>query len=110
MARVICTLRHASTLINGVSFTEDRGQMISDEVSDEVALNFAAIDGYHLVGDKPADTVPPIPIEPEGVTGSSAPPIEQSVTPAVMPIVPPGTPANVAPVAATPVPARTPAG
>jgi len=54
MARVVCTLPNASTLINGVPFTEDRGQMISDEISDEVAADFVAIPGYlSLVEAKP---------------------------------------------------------
>lgn len=52
MARVICNLENAGGLINGVKFTEDRGQMISEEVPDEVAANFAAIPGYALVGTK----------------------------------------------------------
>lgn len=54
MAKVICTLANASTKINGVSFTADRGQMISDDISDEMAAAFAAIPGYEIVGAKKA--------------------------------------------------------
>ena len=70
MARVVCSLPNAAPLINGVKFTPDRGQMISDEVSDEVAAAFAAIPGYDLAGakkpagakgGKPDDTPPPPP-------------------------------------------------
>lgn len=49
MARVICTLENASELISGVKFTADRGQMISEEITDEVAAHFASIPGYSLV-------------------------------------------------------------
>lgn len=54
MARVICTLPNASTKINGVAFAEDRGQMVSEEISDDKAAAFVAIPGYKLVGDKKA--------------------------------------------------------
>jgi hypothetical protein len=49
MARVICTLPNASERINGVAFVADRGQMLSEDISDEVAAEFAAIEGYSLV-------------------------------------------------------------
>lgn len=54
MARVICTLPNASTNINGVAFIEDRGQMISEDIPDHIADNFASIPGYELVGAKKA--------------------------------------------------------
>ena len=54
MAKVICTLSNASTKINGVTFTADRGQMISDEITDDQAAAFAAIPGYEIVGAKKA--------------------------------------------------------
>lgn len=53
MAIVICTLPNASTRINGVTFTADRGQMISDDVDDATAAHFRAIPGYMVVGDEP---------------------------------------------------------
>jgi hypothetical protein len=49
MAQVICTLPNASSSINGVKFTEDKGQMVSEEVTDDVAAHFASIRGYKLV-------------------------------------------------------------
>lgn len=49
MARIICSLPNASDIINGVRFTADRGQMVSDEISDAQAEAFAAIPGYQLV-------------------------------------------------------------
>jgi hypothetical protein len=52
MARVLCTLEHASTSINGVSFTSDKGQLISDEVDDDVAAHFASIPGFVLMPAK----------------------------------------------------------
>lgn len=52
MPKVICTLPNAAELINGVKFTSDRGQMISEEVPDEVAAAFAKIPGYTVAGAK----------------------------------------------------------
>lgn len=53
MARVICTLPNASDLINGVVFVADRGQMLSEDISDEVAAEFCGIEGYSLVVPPP---------------------------------------------------------
>ena len=72
MARVISTLPNHSTLVNGVSFKEDRGQMISEEVSDAVAANFASIPGYTLVEPKKAKPAKPVAEAPEGA-GADAP-------------------------------------
>lgn len=60
MPRVLCTLDHASTSINGVAFSPDRGQMISEEVSEEVAAGFAAIPGYEVLR-APTPTPAPTP-------------------------------------------------
>lgn len=65
MARVICTLPNADKLINGVTFTADRGQMISEEIPDEVADAFLAVPGYILVGAK-------VDAKPEGKTPGKA--------------------------------------
>jgi hypothetical protein len=46
MAKVICTLPNASESINGVKFVADRGQMISEDVADDVAAHFVSIPGY----------------------------------------------------------------
>lgn len=48
MARVICTLPNASERINGVQFTSDKGQMVSEEMPDEHAAHFAKIPGYRV--------------------------------------------------------------
>lgn len=50
MAKVICTLPNASTLINGVKFIEHEAGVISEDISDEVAAAFASITGYALEG------------------------------------------------------------
>ncbi len=60
MAKVICSLPNAATKINGIQFTADRGQMISEEVSDDMAAKLAAIPGYDIVGlKKPPAPKPP---------------------------------------------------
>lgn len=50
MAKVICTLPNTADVVNGVKFTLDRGEMISEDVSDEVAAAFAVIPGYTVAG------------------------------------------------------------
>ena len=52
MARVICELPNASGEISGIKFTEDRGQMISEEITEEQAEQFAKINGYKVVSPK----------------------------------------------------------
>ena len=54
MAQVICTLPNASEEISGVAFTAHESGMISAEISDELAADFASINGYQLVGDEVA--------------------------------------------------------
>ena len=46
MAKVICTLPNASELINGVKFVSHKLGMISEEIEDEIAEGFLAIEGY----------------------------------------------------------------
>ena len=46
MAKVICKLPNASEIINGVRFVTHKLGMISEEVTDEVAAGFLAIEGY----------------------------------------------------------------
>ena len=48
MKKVVCTLPNASELINGVKFAEEDGVMVSVEVEDDVAEQFASIPGYEL--------------------------------------------------------------
>lgn len=50
MAKVICALPNASSLINGVKFVEHKLGMISEEIEDEVAEVFCSIKGYVLAG------------------------------------------------------------
>lgn len=59
MPKVLCTLRNASTLINGVRFASVPDGMMSENISDEAAAAFVAIKGYALV---PVD--PPKPVDP----------------------------------------------
>lgn len=54
MARVLCELPFASSLINGVAFTRSDAGSVSEEISDKVAAAFLAIPGYKLVEEKPA--------------------------------------------------------
>ena len=54
MAQVICTLPNASEEISGVAFTAHEAGMISAEISDELAADFASIRGYQVVGDEAA--------------------------------------------------------
>lgn len=55
MAQVICSLPNASTLINGVKFIEHEAGVISEEISDEAAAEFARIKGYVIAGEKAVD-------------------------------------------------------
>lgn len=50
MPKVLCTLPNASTLISGVAFTAHANGMLSEDVSDAVAAEFAAVPGYSIVG------------------------------------------------------------
>lgn len=54
MAKVLCTLPHASDLINGVKFVEHKLGMLSEEISDEAAALFLSIEGYVIPGKKAA--------------------------------------------------------
>lgn len=62
MPRVISKLPNAGqTVVTGkrqVQFTPDRGQMISEEIPEDVAARLASIPGYELVPDR---TEPPQP-------------------------------------------------
>jgi hypothetical protein len=62
VAKVITSIPTASTKINGITFTAEKGQMISEEISDEVAAGFVKVPGFALVvppkGKAPAATDP----------------------------------------------------
>lgn len=51
MPKVICTLPHASALINGVRFVTHKAGMISEDVGQDVADGFLRISGY-VAADK----------------------------------------------------------
>ncbi|WP_431860145.1 hypothetical protein [Azospirillum sp.] len=61
MARIICDLPNASEEISGIKFREDRGQMVSEEVSDETAERFGRIPGYKVIASKPKEPKGPAP-------------------------------------------------
>jgi hypothetical protein len=47
MARVVCSIENASSLINGVRFTDDgKGNLISDEITEAQADQFARTKGF----------------------------------------------------------------
>lgn len=50
MPKVHCSLPNASDNINGVKFEPAEGGVVSEEVDQETAEAFAAIDGYSIVG------------------------------------------------------------
>ena len=50
MPKILCTLPNASEEISGVKFVVHANGMVSEEVSDEVAADFASIPGYEIVG------------------------------------------------------------
>lgn len=54
MAQVLCTLPNASEEISGVKFVSHAKGMLSEEISDDVAADFASIPGYELVSNAPA--------------------------------------------------------
>lgn len=58
MAKVICTLPNASAEISGVQFVEHDEGMISEDISDDLAAEFASITGYKLAAgqQKPVKT------------------------------------------------------
>lgn len=50
MPQILCTLPNASNEISGVKFASNEKGMLSEEVSDDVAADFASIPGYVVVG------------------------------------------------------------
>ena len=51
MPKVLCKLRNASAKINDVKFDKTDAGMLSEDVTAEVAANFAQIEGYEVVED-----------------------------------------------------------
>lgn len=54
MPKVLCTLPNASTEINGVKFVSHKLGMLSENIDDDVAVTFTAIDGYTIYDPKAA--------------------------------------------------------
>lgn len=50
MPKILCTLPNASLYINGVTFVSHAKGVLSEDVTDAVAADFAAIPGYEIVG------------------------------------------------------------
>jgi hypothetical protein len=82
MARVLCTLPHASERINDVAFARVEDGMLSEDVADEVAAGFALIPGFHLaVAPEPAAPAAAQPLTPDvegGATAAQHPPIRHT--------------------------------
>jgi hypothetical protein len=72
MAKVICRLPNASSEINGVKFVTHKLGVISEEISDDVALEFAAIQGYVIHDPKASTSSATAPEKPAG--GGGTPP------------------------------------
>lgn len=64
--KVLCTLPNASENINGVKFSSTDDGMLSEDVSEEVAKRFSAIEGYSIVDTKSAKA------QTKGKTGDGA--------------------------------------
>lgn len=64
MARVVCDLPNVTSPINGVKFTQDREEWISEEVPDDVAEAFGKIPGYRVL-PKPTQEKPAPQQQPE---------------------------------------------
>lgn len=61
MAKVLCTLPNASELISGVKFAPHAsGGMLSEDITDAQAEDFASIPGYELVGAPKAPATDPV--------------------------------------------------
>lgn len=84
MAKVLCTLENASTEISGVKFTRTDVGMLSADIPDELAAEWATIPGYELVDETPPPVVP--------VAAPSAPAKTSKKTAPAAPILPVETP------------------
>ncbi|MCE2580779.1 hypothetical protein LDL36_20470 [Komagataeibacter sp. FNDCR1] len=68
MPRIVSKIPHTSSEVNGVKFSPDKGQMVSEEVSDDVAAHFKGIKGYRVVEDKKSTSAV---VKPAGKTDGS---------------------------------------
>lgn len=85
MARVIYTLPLPGGEIDGIRFTEDRGQLVSDDISEEVAARLATIHGFQAIALPPR--------QPSQVDGAERPKLAEDGGPLTED--PPGTNAGV---------------
>lgn len=72
MPRVLCKLPNASAFINGVAFEAVEDGMLSAEIGEAEAANFALIPGYELVdgGKRPEPApAPETPRDPADANG-----------------------------------------
>lgn len=78
MKHVICTLPHASDLINNIPFQDHaEGKVTVDPVDDEVAARFASIPGYKVLDTEGGPANPETPLTPAaGETTTAQTPVE----------------------------------
>ena len=78
MARIIFTGANLDSSVvtphGEIPFTADRGQFISDEISDEAAAYFAEIPGYVLAKSPKPPKTQPTPPAPDGAPAPPSPP------------------------------------
>ena len=101
MPKVLCTLPNASDNINGIKFSPTEGGMLSDEIDQETADNFASIDGYEIVGQPKAKAegtaapgggtapVAPVTEKPAKTPAAKKGKQEAAPAPAAAPVAPP---------------------
>jgi len=88
MARVIYNLPLPGGEIDGIRFTEDRGQLVSDEISEETAARLATIHGFQAIAipaKTPASTTTPAlgdggPVTEQPLEASTDAPTEPRLT------------------------------
>lgn len=62
MSRVIYSAPNADPQMDGLEWTQDRGELISPELTDEQAARYLTIDGFRLA-ETPKPAEPPKPAE-----------------------------------------------
>lgn len=82
LKRIICTIKTATSPINGIDFGPHERGLVSVPVSDEVAEVFGTIPGYEL-----EDVQAPAPAQPPAPAPAPAP--EPAPAPAPTPVDPP---------------------
>lgn len=99
MAKVLCTLENASTLIDSVKFEKTAKGMLSEEISDEQVKHYLSIPGFEVPAPEQAKSTEGA--APAGSTqGNTAPAVAPPSGGAASPPAPAGAPAQ-APAATT---------